>query len=187
MTMTKSAVFEISKNERCPLCGAELIIRSGKHGAFLGCSEYPQCDYARALKGTADGHIVKALEGQNCIICGNTLVLRQGRFGMFIACSNYPECTHTELIDKPDTTSISCPQCSKGHLTQRRSRYGKIFYACNRYPDCQFAVNFKPVAGTCSECHYPLLIEKKTAYGVKCYCASKLCGRPVPAENTCEE
>ncbi len=95
------------------------------------------------------------------------MVLRQGRFGMFVGCSRYPECEHTETIDKPDETAISCPQCGQGQLVQRRSRFGKTFHSCDRYPDCQFVINFKPVAGECPECHYPLLIEKKTAQGVR--------------------
>ena len=143
--MAKSALFTVRNNESCPKCGAELVIRSGKHGPFLGCSQYPACDYVRPLKSSADGHIVKVLEGQVCPACGANLVLRQGRFGMFIGCINYPECEHTELIDKPDETAITCPQCRTGH-------------------------------------HYPLLIEKKTAQGVKHFCASKQCGKPVSAE-----
>ena len=119
--MTKSALFSVRKNEPCPQCGAELVIRSGKHGPFLGCSHYPDCDYIRPLKSQADGHIVKVLEGQECPSCGAVMVLRQGRFGMFIGCSRYPECEHTELIDKPDETAIACPQCGQGHLVQRRS------------------------------------------------------------------
>lgn len=84
---------------------------------------------------------------------------------MFIGCSRYPECEHTELIDKPDETAIACPQCGQGHLVQRRSRFGKTFHSCDRYPDCQFVINFKPVAGECPECHYPLLIERRRRRG----------------------
>ena len=105
--MAKSALFTVHKNEPCPQCGAELVIRSGKHGPFLGCSHYPECDYVRPLKSQADGHIVKILEGQLCPLCGGELALRQGRFGMFIGCSRYPECEHTEQIGKPDETAIA--------------------------------------------------------------------------------
>lgn len=185
--MAKSALFAVRKNEPCPQCGAELVIRSGKHGPFLGCSHYPECDYVRPLKSQADGHIVKVLEGQSCPVCEAVLVLRQGRFGMFIGCSRYPECEHTEVIDKPDDTAITCPQCQAGHLVQRRSRFGKTFHSCDRYPECQFVINFKPVAGKCPECHYPLLIEKKTAQGVRLFCASKQCGKPVAAEQNSEQ
>ena len=180
--MSKAAIFAARQNEPCPKCGAELVIRSGRHGPFLGCSHYPECEYIRPLKAQADGHIVKVLDDQHCPACQSVLVLRQGRYGMFIGCSNYPECSHTEVLDKPDDTTLSCPQCEQGKLLQRKSRYGKVFYACDRYPDCQYALNHKPVAGECGYCHYPLLIEKRTAGGLKHYCASKLCGKPVPKE-----
>lgn len=180
--MIKSALFAVPKNEPCPQCGAALTIRSGKHGPFLGCLNYPECNYIRPLKGQVDGHIVKVLDGQQCPACEATLVLRQGRFGMFIGCSRYPECIHTQVIDKPNKISITCPQCQQKLLVQRRSRYGKIFWSCDSYPDCHFVINTKPIAGICSECHYPLLIEKKTAQGIKLLCASKQCGKPVRAE-----
>ncbi|PIJ49133.1 hypothetical protein BL250_14380 [Erwinia sp. OLTSP20] len=184
--MSKTALFGAPKNELCPRCGAELVIRSGKHGAFLGCSHYPQCDYIRPLKPQADGHIVKVLEGQQCPLCHAALALRQGRYGMFIACSEYPQCGHTETIDRPDETSICCPQCQQGKLVQRRSRYGKTFHACDRYPDCQFAVNFTPKEGQCTCCHFPLLIEKKNSRGARLFCASKTCGKPVDSGKTSE-
>ena len=184
--MAKSALFTVPTHSSCPLCGAALVIRSGKHGPFQGCSAWPECDYVRPLKNQTDGHIVKVLDGQQCPDCKSSLVLRQGRFGMFIGCSNYPECAHTEVIDKPDETEIACPQCNKGHLIQRRSRYGKTFWSCSGYPECQFVINFQPRAGICSHCQYPLLIEKKTAQGIKCFCASKQCGKPIASEQPCE-
>ncbi|PHM29527.1 type I DNA topoisomerase [Xenorhabdus budapestensis] len=175
--MPKKMPFAIKETEHCSDCGAELVIRNGAHGPFYACSNYPSCCYVRPLKASSDGHIVKELKGQTCSKCGSTLVLRQGRYGMFIGCSNYPECDHTEIIDKPDDTSINCPQCKQGKLLQRKSRFGKTFHACNRYPECQFTLNNKPISGECEFCHYPLLIEKKTAQGIKLFCASKLCSK----------
>lgn len=180
--MAKTGLFTDKKQDICPKCGSVLVIRSGRHGLFLGCSGYPACEFIRPLKTQADGHIVKVLDGQICPQCQSTLVLRQGRYGMFIGCGNYPECNHIEVIDRPDETAIGCPQCNEGTLLQRKSRYGKIFHSCDRYPDCQFTLNHKPVAGECVYCHYPLLIEKKTSQGVRLFCASKLCGKPVKAE-----
>lgn len=180
--MSQATLLAVKNMENCPECGAELVMRSGKHGPFLGCSRYPECQFIRPLKPQADGHVVKVLDGQLCPKCGTTLVLRQGRYGMFIGCGAYPDCDHTEVIDKPDTTSITCPQCQQGQLLQRKSRYGKIFHACDRYPECQFAINLKPIEGVCGYCHYPLLVEKRTAQGVKLFCASKLCGKAVVNE-----
>ncbi|CAK9886465.1 MAG: DNA topoisomerase 1 [Candidatus Erwinia impunctatus] len=185
--MTKPTLFVVDKQEHCPECGAVMVFRTGKRGAFQGCSNYPVCDYVRPLKKSADGHIVKVLEGQFCPECQSGLVLRQGRYGMFIACSQYPDCHHTEMIDKPDQTDIMCPQCQQGKLVQRRSRYGKNFHACSSYPDCQFTVNFTPVMGVCPFCQFPLLFEKKTAQGVKRFCASKACGKAVTSETISEK
>ncbi|TPG52562.1 DNA topoisomerase family protein [Ewingella americana] len=181
--MTKTALFAEKQNENCPECGAALVIRSGRHGPFLSCSSYPACQYIRPLKAQADGHIVKILEGQFCPKCQAALALRQGRYGMFIGCSHYPECDHKEVIDKPEETTLQCPQCVQGHLLQRKSRFGKVFHACDRYPECQFAINNTPVAGTCIYCQYPLLMEKRTAQGVKIFCASKLCGKGADITN----
>lgn len=175
--MNASVLFAEKKSEKCPECGAELVIRSGKHGPFLSCPHYPQCQYIRSLKPAADGHIIKVLEGKPCPECGEQLVLRQGRYGMFIGCNDYPNCQHIESMDKPDLTTIACPQCHKGLLLQRRSRFGKTFYACDGYPECQFVVNSKPIRGTCCYCHYPLLVERKTAQGRRFFCANKQCAR----------
>lgn len=181
--MTKTALFAEKQNENCPQCGAALVIRSGRLGPFLSCTAYPACQYIRPLKAQSDGHIVKVLEGQFCPKCQAVLVLRQGRYGMFIGCSHYPECDHTEVIDKPEETTLLCPQCGQGHLLQRKSRFGKVFHACDRYPECQFAISNTPVAGTCVYCQYPLLMEKRTAQGVKIFCASKLCGKSADITN----
>ncbi|UAY95919.1 DNA topoisomerase family protein [Dickeya dadantii] len=186
--MVKTILIAEKPQQVCPECGAVLVIRSGQHGPFLGCSRYPECHYIRPLKAYADGHVVKVLDGQHCPRCQSALVLRQGRYGMFICCNNYPECEHTEAIDRPDETTLTCPQCHEGRLLQRKSRYGKTFHSCERYPACQFTLNNKPIAGECEYCHYPLLIEKKTAQGVRRFCASKLCGKPVSAEEShCDE
>ncbi|MER2473869.1 topoisomerase DNA-binding C4 zinc finger domain-containing protein [Photorhabdus laumondii] len=175
--MAKMVPFSTNETEYCPECGSALVMRNGIHGPFLGCSGYPSCQYIRPLKGQRDGHVVKELEGQLCPACGVNLILCQGRYGMFIGCSRYPECEHTELIDKPDETLIACPQCKQGQLLQRKSRFGKIFHACNRYPNCQFVLNNKPIMGKCEFCSYSLLVEKRTSQGVKLFCASKLCGK----------
>lgn len=176
--MSTQLPFATEGVEHCPECHAKLVIRNGQHGPFLACSAYPECQYTRPLRPINDSHIIKVLEGQICPACGHELVLRQGRFGMFIGCSHYPECEHTELIDKPDETSVICPQCKKGYLLQRKSRFGKTFYACDSYPECQFIINNKPISGECIFCQYPLLMEKRTAQGVKLFCASKRCGKP---------
>ncbi|MEH0667662.1 topoisomerase DNA-binding C4 zinc finger domain-containing protein [Vibrio scophthalmi] len=171
------------EHQACPKCQAqglagELSLRHGKHGPFLGCTLYPQCDYIKPLHQN-DGHIVKEL-GVPCPECGHELVLRQGRYGMFVGCSHYPECHHIESIDAPaepseDNVAIACPECHQGQLTERKSRFGKLFYACDRYPKCKFAVNQPPVSGECQVCGFPLLVEKHSAKGQQLQCAARRC------------
>ncbi|WP_059123207.1 DNA topoisomerase family protein [Vibrio sp. MEBiC08052] len=163
--------------ESCPQCGCELQLRHGKHGPFWGCSAYPACDYIRP-RHQQDGHIVKAL-GVPCPECGHELVLRQGRYGMFIGCSHFPQCHHIESSDPPKTEQpreVCCPECNTGQLVERKSRFGKTFWACDQYPKCKFAINAPPVIGQCSECGFPLLIEKKSAAGTTLICAARRCG-----------
>ncbi|CAM4452275.1 DNA topoisomerase family protein [Vibrio agarivorans] len=170
------------EHESCPKCvehgrSGELELRNGKHGAFLGCNQYPDCDYIRPLHQN-DGHIVKHL-GVACPKCQHELVLRQGRYGMFIGCSDFPNCYHIEsLSTQPDEqapAAIACPECGKGHLVERKTRHGKSFHACDAYPKCRFAVNQTPVAGRCEKCGFGLLVSKKRAAGNVLMCADKKC------------
>lgn len=187
-------------HEACPKCHqtlqGELQLRHGKHGPFLGCNQYPACDYIRPLHQN-DGHIIKEL-GVACPECSKhlldteqldtaefdpekvgELVLRQGRYGMFIGCSRFPECHHIESMDAPQPVqqeqTFTCPECQKGQLVERKSRYGKTFFACDDYPKCKFSINAKPIVGECQLCHFPLLTEKKTAAGNKLQCADRKC------------
>ena len=162
----------------CPQCGGVLALKHGKRGPFLGCSQYPSCDYIKPLHGN-DGHIVKEL-GVPCSDCGSELVLRQGRYGMFVGCSNYPVCHHIESINQVEPEQQpkeqhGCPECTKGYLVERKTRFGKTFYACDNYPKCKFAVNLPPIAGQCEACGFTLLVKKKSASGVKQQCANRKC------------
>ena len=164
------------EHESCPECSGELTIRYGKRGPFLGCNNYPECEYIRPLKSN-DGHIVKEL-GVPCPECESELVLRQGRYGMFVGCSSYPKCTHIESLEqkKEDPkVHIDCPSCHKGLLHEKKSRFGKAFYACDGYPNCRFVVNLEPQSGSCQMCGFSLLLKKETAAGVKLVCADKKC------------
>ncbi|NLS14367.1 DNA topoisomerase [Vibrio sp. SM6] len=166
-------------NEPCPQCQiGQLHLRHGKHGPFLACNQYPNCGYIKPLHHH-DGHIVKIL-GVECPDCGHELVLRQGRFGMFIGCSSYPDCHYLSSPQaaeekSPAVLGIECPECQSHHLVERKTRFGKTFFACDGYPKCKFALNSKPIAGPCSVCGYTLLVEKKSASGVRYQCANRKC------------
>jgi len=85
-----------------------------------------------------------------CEKCGKPMVIKNGRFGKFMACSGYPECKNTKNIDV--TTGVKCPKCNEGELVARRSKRGKVFYGCNRYPKCDFALWDKPTGEKCEKC-----------------------------------
>ncbi len=161
----------------CPECGAELLIKRGKSGAFIGCANYPNCQYTRAVvehQKVED----RILPGTQCPDCGHELAVKQGRYGMFIGCSNFPECHHIEHeknIDS-DEISVACPSCKKGELTTKTTRHGKTFYPCSNYPKCKYAVNHQPVAGECEKCGFALLLKRQMAAGEKLQCADKKCG-----------
>lgn len=176
--MATLATHHEKVSEACPKCGSPLHIRNGSQGPFLGCSSYPECDYLRPLHEKSE--VKKVLTGTQCPLCQHELVLKQGRFGLFIGCSQYPECEHTAQLsehnnEKEQEEKVPCPSCKEGHLIQRQSRYGKTFYACDNYPSCKYAVNDKPVNEFCPECHWPILVERKTNTQVRLICPKKGC------------
>ena len=166
------------EKEHCPECQGELHIRNSKKGAFLGCVNYPTCQYLRPLHEKSD--IKKTLPGTQCPLCLKELVLKQGKFGLFVGCSGYPDCQHTAQLSQQDedkeVLNITCPSCKKGKLQQRQSRYGKTFYACDNYPTCKYAINDKPVNEFCPDCHWPILVERKTTATRRLICPKKGCG-----------
>lgn len=145
----------------CEKCGSPMVIKWGRHGEFLACSAYPECKTTREFTRTDEGKVaVKAPETTNevCEKCGSPMAVKRGRFGAFLACTNYPTCKTTKSIG----TGVMCPECSEGKLVERRSRGGKVFYGCDKYPKCKTAFWDRPVKGPCPECGYPILVEKRS-------------------------
>ena len=107
--------------------------------------------------------------GFNCEKCGHPMVIKLGRFGKFYACSNFPECHHTQAIVKD--IGITCPTCGKGKVIERKSKKNRIFYGCDRYPECEFVSWDKPIGRNCPKCdHY--LVEKKGRGGKQIACSN---------------
>ena len=107
--------------------------------------------------------------GFNCEKCGHPMVIKLGRFGKFYACSNFPECHHTEAIVKD--IGITCPTCGKGKVIERKSKKNRLFYGCDRYPECEFVSWDKPIGRNCPKCdHY--LVEKKGRGGKQIACSN---------------
>lgn len=163
-SVKRKDVTQEKMDENCPECGKPLSIRLGKRDRFIGCTGYPDCSYTRTLHGDPDEkeNNDELVEGRECPDCGGDLKIKHGRYGKFIGCGNYPKCKHIESLNKPQETGVDCPECQKGKIVQRKSRRGKIFFSCNRYPDCKYALWNEPIAEQCPTCAWPLLTIKVT-------------------------
>ncbi len=159
----RSDVTQELIEENCPTCGKQLAIRLGRRGRFIGCSGFPDCDYTRNLdESRAEAEAPQIVEGRQCPKCNSDLLIRNGRYGKFIGCSSYPDCNHIEPLEKPAATGVTCPQCKQGEMLQRRSRSGKTFFSCSRFPDCDYAVWNQPLDEPCPSCGWPMLTVKTT-------------------------
>ncbi len=98
--------------------------------------------------------------GKICPKCKAPLLIRLGKFGKFYACSKFPECKYTESLEK-NTLGIKCPKCKKGEIVEKRTKKRKIFYGCNRWPKCDFALWDKPTGEICPKCGALLVQTKK--------------------------
>ncbi|MCQ9209045.1 type I DNA topoisomerase [Granulicatella seriolae] len=106
--------------------------------------------------------------GFDCDQCGSPMVIKLGRFGKFYACSNFPECHNTQAIVK--TIGVECPVCHKGQVIERKSKKNRIFYGCDRYPECEFVSWDKPIGRDCPKCQ-SYLVEKKVKGGKQIVCS----------------
>lgn len=161
-SVKRSDVTQEAMDENCPDCGQPLSIRLGRNGRFIGCTAYPECSYTRNLNEDAASAEPEKVEGRQCPKCESDLIIRTGRYGKFIGCSGYPDCKHMEPLEKPKDSGVTCPECGKGTLFQRKSRKGKIFYSCSDYPKCKYAIWNEPIKEACPSCDWPILTLKVT-------------------------
>ena len=118
--------------EKCPLCGGDLVYKSGKHGEFIGCSNYPSCKYVKKEEKEQPKET-----GRLCPNCGSPLLIRKNKRGQeFIGCSNYPSCRYVESMNQPEEPSEEkfCPECG-AKMVVKYSRRGR-FWGCSNYPNC---------------------------------------------------
>lgn len=104
-----------------------------------------------------------------CEKCGKPLVYKLGRFGKFLACSGFPDCRNTKPIVKD--IGVTCPKCKEGHVVERRSKKGRVFYGCDRYPECDFVSWDRPSPKPCPKCD-SLLVIKRNKQGGKLQCTA---------------
>ena len=174
---------------KCELDGGEMVIKWGRNGEFVACSNYPKCTNTGELARDEQGNItLKAPSApvptdEVCEKCGKPMVKRRSRFGEFLGCSGYPECDGIKRLQSaPVKTGVACPECKEGEILERRSRRGKIFYGCGRYPKCKFAAWDKVVPHPCPSCGANYMVEKNLKRtGLTWQCANKECGYKAPA------
>jgi len=124
----------------CEKCGKTMVIKWGRKGKFLACSGYPECKNTKDFIVNEEGKVVpvervEEMTETACPKCGKPMVVKSGRFGRFLACSDYPDCKTT----LPLTTGVPCPNNDGGMLVERRTKRGRVFYSCSKYPKCDYA------------------------------------------------
>lgn len=129
----------------CDLCGNEMVMKMGRFGKFLACSNYPECKNIKSFKDIYQQNQEPEYTGDTCEKCGSRTVFRNGKFGRFIGCEKYPDCDFVKNI----TLNVKCPKCSDGDIVERKSKRNKLFYGCSNYPNCDFVAWYKPAPEVC--------------------------------------
>jgi DNA topoisomerase-1 len=160
----------------CPSCGRKLVKKFGRNGPFLACPGYPDCKHTQPLD---ESEKPVPVEG-TCPTCGAGLVARNGPYGRFIHCERRPECKFT----KPFTLGVACPKCGKGEIAEKRSRKGKLFYSCTRYPECDYAMWDRPRPEPCPNCGASYTVEKPSKAGLFMQCPACKWKSPSPVDST---
>ncbi|MGH9679868.1 MAG: type I DNA topoisomerase, partial [Candidatus Acidiferrales bacterium] len=162
----------IPTGQKCEKCGqGELLERISRHGFFLGCSRYPECDFIRDLAPelppeTADGEPKVEI----CDNCGREMVIKRGRWGAFLACTGYPDCKTTRRLKagtrkalQPDELlDEKCPECGS-QLVKKHGQYGE-FIGCTAYPKCKY-IRSKTLGIKCPKCETGELTERVAKKG----------------------
>jgi DNA topoisomerase-1 len=171
--------MEEESDEVCEKCNGKMVIKWGRYGRFLGCSNYPECRNIKRLTEDDAPPSEEEPTDEICDKCSSPMVIKTSRAGgKFLACTGYPKCKNA----KPINIGVDCPEAScDGYIGERRSKRGKVFYGCSNYPKCNFVSWDRPVNKECPECQAPFLVER-TAKTKKPHlaCNDKACGYAEP-------
>ena len=174
----------IESDKKCPNCGKVMLVKTSRFGTqFLGCSGYPECKTIISLNNSVELDDVEG-EGkeqqtvdEKCEKCGSEMV---GPYGKYLECK---ECKNRKKYIR--STGVKCPKCGEGTIIEKKSKYGKIFFGCNRYPECSYALWDEPTGNKCPECG-ELLVKKVTKNGNFEVCSSRTCSFKHPLEDVKE-
>ncbi len=156
----------------CPNCGKKMVVRTSRFGSqFLGCSGYPECKTMMPLNAKQEDVSEPEVCEEKCEKCGSDMIFKVGPYGKYMECTN-SDCKNRKRV--VISTGVKCPKCNEGEIIQRKSKYGKIFYGCNKYPDCDFVLWNEPTGDVCPECN-SLLVKKVLKKGTFLECSSKTC------------
>lgn len=168
----------IESDKLCPNCGRKMLVRTSRFGTqFLGCSGYPECKTIISLNNSVElesandngeGNTAQTVD-EKCEKCGGAMVMKTGPYGKYLECV---ECKNRKKYVR--STGVLCPKCGEGTIIEKKSKHGKIFYGCNRYPDCSYALWDEPTGNKCPECG-ELLVKKNTKNGLYEVCSSRTC------------
>jgi len=156
----------IPTGKKCEKCGqGDLLERISRHGFFLGCSRYPECDFIQDLSPELPAETSGEPKIEYCDNCGKEMAIKRGRFGVFLACKGYPDCKTTRrLVEgtrvarQPDQPlEENCPDCG-AQLLRRHGRFGE-FIGCSAYPKCKF-IRSKTLGIACPKCGTGELAER---------------------------
>lgn len=161
-TLSKKEITEETTDEKCEKCGSPMVIKMGRFGKFMACSNYPECKTTKQID--ENNQPIDETTNEICEKCGKPMMIKHGRFGAFLGCSGYPDCKNIKRIEKK--TGVACNLCGKGEFVEKRSKRGKIFYSCNQYPECKNALWSKPTGDLCPQCQHPIVLGAKDT--VKC-------------------
>ncbi len=166
----------IESDKLCPNCGKKMLVRTSRFGnQFLGCSGYPECktiisiNHATELDEANDNQDSTQTVEEKCEKCQGTMVLKTGPYGKYIECT---ECKNRKKFVR--STGVKCPKCGDGEIIEKKSKAGKIFFGCNKYPDCSYALWDEPTGNKCPECG-ELLLKKITKNGTFETCSNRTC------------
>lgn len=170
--MANAGRLKIESDVTCPNCGRKMLVRTSRFGnQFLGCSGYPECK--TILPIDVNGDTVKPLEPEKaeekCEKCGGDMIIKTGPYGKYLECVS---CQNRKSFVR--STGVTCPKCGKGQIVERKSKYGKMFFGCNKYPDCDFVLWNEPTGDVCPKCG-SLVVKRIMKNGEKLECSNRSC------------